>query len=236
MMHPASDGPDRPRRGVRDARDAARASRQLRSPARRTLWSLAVLALLREAPIHPYEMQRQMHLRHTDELLALKRGSIYHAIFQLQRDGLIEPVEVSREGRRPERTVYRITPDGDEELVNWLRELLAMPVREPSQFTAALAHIQQLDTSDALEQLTMRAVSIEIGIAAMAAVERSIGGLVGRASVLEVEYVRILMEAERTWLTRVIDDLKTQRLNWNVDIVHSKIENHDINVDNYEHS
>src|SRR5712692_10326750 len=94
----------------------------------RTLWSLAVLSLLRERDMHPYEMQRLMHTRHTDELLGLKRGSLYHAINQLQRDGLIESVATSRAGRWPERTVYRITPDGDEELMNWLRELLATPM------------------------------------------------------------------------------------------------------------
>ena len=119
----------------------------------RTLWSLSVLALLRERPMHPYELQRQMHLRHTDERLGLKRGSLYHAINQLQRDGLIEPIETSRAGRRPERTVYQITRDGEEELLNWTRELLSEPVREPSQFTAALAHIVHLRPRDALEQL-----------------------------------------------------------------------------------
>ena len=107
--------------------------------ARRTLWALAVLGLLRERSMHPYEMQRQMHIRYTDDLLALKRGSLYHAINQLQRDGFIEPIETSREGRRPERTVYRVTPDGEDELILWLRDLLSTPVREPSQFTAALA-------------------------------------------------------------------------------------------------
>src|SRR5438552_2679817 len=123
---------------------SAHGVRRMRARARRTLWALAVLGLLREAPMHPYEMQRQMHLRYTDELLALKRGSLYHAIHQLERDGLIEPVETSREGRRPERTIFRITPDGDDELVGWLRDLLAEPVREPSQFTAALAHLSHL--------------------------------------------------------------------------------------------
>src|SRR6202140_5435343 len=109
--------------------------RQSRHRGARTLWALAVLGLLREAAMHPYEMQRQMHIRHTDDLLALKRGSLYHAINQLQRDGFIEPVETSREGRWPERTVYRITPDGADELLVWLRDLLSTPVREPSQFT-----------------------------------------------------------------------------------------------------
>src|SRR6266851_971487 len=92
----------------------------------RTLWSLAVLSLLRERDMHPY---------------------------QLQRDGLIESVETTRAGRWPERTVYRLTADGDEELLIWLRDLLSEPVREPSQFTAALAHVAHLTPQDALQQL-----------------------------------------------------------------------------------
>src|SRR4030088_1674344 len=147
----------------------ARPSRRSRTA--RTLWSLGVLGLLRERPMHPYEMQRQMHVRHTDELLALKRGSLYHAINQLQRDGLIESVETTRAGRWPERTVYRLTADGDEELLVWLRDLLGAPVREPSQFTAALAHVSHLDPQDALQQLQMRAVNLEATTAALHAVE-----------------------------------------------------------------
>ncbi len=40
-----------------------------------------------------------MHIRPTDDLLGLKRGSLYHAINQLQRNGLIESVATSRAGR-----------------------------------------------------------------------------------------------------------------------------------------
>jgi DNA-binding PadR family transcriptional regulator len=167
--------------------------------------------------MHPYEMQRQMHLRHTDELLALKRGSLYHAINQLQRDGFIEAVETSREGRWPERTVYRITQDGDEKLVDWLRDLLATPVREPSQFMAALAHILQLDPADALEQLQLRVVALEGTVAAWLAIERGVGELIGRGSILELEYGRCLAQAELDWVRTLIDDLRAERLNWNVE-------------------
>src|SRR5579872_1383136 len=135
--------------------------RRRRRVGARTLWSLAVLAMLRERSMHPYEMQRVMHQRHTDELLALKRGSLYHAINQLQREQLIEPIETSRDGRRPERTVYRITPDGEDELTLWMRELLSTPVNEPSQLTAALAFILHLPPDDALEQLELRVLSLE---------------------------------------------------------------------------
>ncbi len=209
-------------------------SQRRRRPRRgRTLWALAVLSLLRERDMHPYEMQRQMHIRHTDDLLGLKRGSLYHAINQLQRDGLIESIKTSRAGRWPERTVYRITVDGDEELVVWLRDLISTPVREPSQFTAALAHVVHLAPHDALQQLQMRAVNLAATTAALHAVEHGVGELVGRPAVLEVEYARALLEAELTWLNAVIDDLRLGRLSWDVDkindqmnIITNEVENH----------
>src|ERR1700731_2098576 len=182
----------------------------------RPLWSLAVLGLLRERAMHPYEMQRQMHLRHTDELLALKRGSLYHAINQLQRDGFIEPVETSREGRWPERTVYRITPDGRDELVVWLSDLLSTPVREPSQFTAGLAHILHLSPTDAQAQLQMRVVNLEAGVAALGAIVRGVGELIGRGSILEVEYARYQAQAEIDWVRSVVNDLRTGKLTWEI--------------------
>lgn len=170
--------------------------------------------MLRERAMHPYEMQRVMHQRHTDELLALKRGSLYHAINQLQRERLIEPIETSREGRRPERTVYQVTPDGVDELGLWMRELLSMPVQEPSQFTAALAFIRHLEPADALEQLELRAVSVEAGIAAMQAIERGISAYVDRISVLELEYQRALAEAELAWVRGLITDMRADRITW----------------------
>src|SRR5262245_9612254 len=111
------------------------------SPAPYNLWSLTVLCLLRTRPMHPYEMQRLIREWHKDEFLDLKRGSLYHAIGRLRRARLIDPVETSREGRRPERTVYRLTDEGEQAVLDWLREILARPAKEPSQLFAALSFL-----------------------------------------------------------------------------------------------
>src|SRR5262245_12015496 len=92
----------------------------------RTVWEVAVLAFLREGRMHPYEMRRLLRERHKDELLALKAGSLYHAINRLSRAGLIEPVSTGRQGRRPERTTYRITPGGREELIRCVRKMVGI--------------------------------------------------------------------------------------------------------------
>ena len=102
------------------------------------IWEIAVLGTLREAPMHPYQMQRLLRHRHKDEILALKRGSLYHAIGRLERAGLIEQTSTSRDGRRPERTVYRLTAPGRDAFLAALRSIVSTPRRESSEFMAAM--------------------------------------------------------------------------------------------------
>jgi DNA-binding PadR family transcriptional regulator len=77
-------------------------------------------------------------------VIKLKGGSLYSTIDRLLEDGLIRPVETSREGRRPERTVYAVTELGQDDLMAWLRELLARPVHEYPGFGAVLAFVAAL--------------------------------------------------------------------------------------------
>src|SRR5262245_65452669 len=127
-----------------------------RPPASRNLWDLTVLCLLRLRSMHPYEMDRLIRAWHKSDFLDLKRGSLYHAIQRLLRDRFIEAVETRREGRRPERTIYRLTPAGESEVLAWLRTLLAEPLHEPSQFMAALSYVAHLSPEDAARQLEGR--------------------------------------------------------------------------------
>src|SRR5947209_11951103 len=111
----------------------------------RNLWALTVLSLLRLRPMHPYELQRFIRDWKKDAFLDLKRGSLYHAIGRLERAGLIAVVETTREGKRPERTVYRITDAGEGELSAWLRELLANPARGGDSVVTSDSLLPELD-------------------------------------------------------------------------------------------
>src|SRR5215831_15069593 len=90
----------------------------------KNLWSLTVLVFLRIRPMHPYELRSIISLTHKDDFLQLNPGSLYNSIERLLEARLIEVAETTREGRRPERTIYRITAQGCEEALKWLRELL----------------------------------------------------------------------------------------------------------------
>src|SRR5437667_7304160 len=103
------------------------------------LLALAVLVTLTERPMHPYEMATTMRSQGKERSIKLNYGSLYTVVGNLAKHGLIEAMGAGREGRRPERTVYRITEAGRAELDDWMAELIAVPVKEYPQFEAALA-------------------------------------------------------------------------------------------------
>jgi DNA-binding PadR family transcriptional regulator len=181
------------------------------------LWELAVLCCLKEDPMHPYEIQRVLKERKKDEVLALKKGSLYHAIGRLLRAGLIDVVKTSRNGRRPERTTYRITPPGEEALVRWLRNLIAQPRHEPSDFVASLNFLVYLGPQDAALQLEARAKELAKQIAGFDWAIEVLTPRVRRINVIETEYARASRRAELAWVRQILAEIRSGRFTWDVD-------------------
>ncbi len=84
---------------------------------------LALLGLLRESPVHGYELRKQLVLR-LGGLRAYSYGSLYPALRRLTRAGLIveEPGPVDTLRSKRARRVYRITAEGKERLDELLAE------------------------------------------------------------------------------------------------------------------
>jgi DNA-binding PadR family transcriptional regulator len=122
--------------------------------------ALAVLASLFERPMHPYEMAATLKGRHKHESIKLRYGSLYTVIELMMERGYISAVETTRDGKRPERTVYTLTAAGHDELRDWMRELLSEPAKEFPQFEAALCLLPVLPPDEAVALLRSRAVRL----------------------------------------------------------------------------
>ena len=118
--------------------------------------ALAVLALLWERPMHPYEMSMTLRERRKDESVRLNFGSLYSVVDSLVKHGLIEAASTERDGNRPTRTVYRITDAGATEAIDWLTDLVRTPVKEFPQFEAALSFLPLLGPDDVVRLLRLR--------------------------------------------------------------------------------
>jgi DNA-binding PadR family transcriptional regulator len=177
--------------------------------------ALAVLRLLHERPMHPYEMHQIVRDRGTDHVIKFRAGSLYHSVERLLRLGLIEPVETGREGRRPERTVYAITDAGRDEFTTNLCELVRSPAEEFPVFAAALEMLGAIDRETARRLLEHRITALEGGLAAIEQVTASLTkrGL-DRISIIETEYVRHMRQAELTWVRNLLVDIDEGDLAW----------------------
>jgi len=174
--------------------------------------ALVVLVLLFEKPMHPYEMASTMRERHKEESIKLRYGSLYTVIRLLQREGLIAARETGREGRRPERTIYELTPAGRQAMRDWMREILSTPVKEYPQFEAGLPLLPALPFAEATELLVERVDRVG---ERMKCLRTTLDTLMKQGLdplfLVEAEYHYALLEAEREFVTKLVRQLRDEK-------------------------
>jgi DNA-binding PadR family transcriptional regulator len=178
--------------------------------------ALAVLAMLTEAPMHPYRMQQLIKARGKDEVINVgQRNSLYQTIDRLLRGDLIAVRETERDGAFPERTIYEITEAGRDTGRLWLREQLAQPGREFPAFPAALSFLPLLTPDDVRRQLETRVGALERELARQDATTAEANAIqVPRLFLLEGELVRAQLVAQLDWVRSVVADLQAGTLTW----------------------
>lgn len=181
---------------------------------RLTPMGVMVLALLREADMHPYEMARLMRFRRDDRLLTITNGTLYNTVARLQRSELLDEVGIDRDGNRPERTTYTLTDDGREALVDWVRRELSQ-VDRPSEFRIALAEAHNLDRDDAVECLRIRRAALAEAHALHGDELRAARAHhVPEQVLVEFERQEVLLGAELRWLDSLLSRLEAASFPW----------------------
>jgi DNA-binding PadR family transcriptional regulator len=173
------------------------------------LLALAVLSVLVQRPMHPYEMASVLRARGKDEDMEIKWGSLYTVVRNLEKHHLIEAIESARQGGRPERTIYRITDAGREELVDWTRELVGTPEFERPSFKAGLSIAGILAPDEFAGLLEQRLARLEERLAARRDAVAQASNEVPRLFLIEEEYDLAVREAEVAWIRALLTELTT---------------------------
>jgi DNA-binding PadR family transcriptional regulator len=180
--------------------------------------AMAVLELLHERQMHPYEMTQLMRQRRIDYRVKLRPGSLYHTVERLEAQGFIEVVHTQRQGRRPERTVYGVTERGRDTFVEQARAMIATPAQEYLQYTVALSAANELDKADAIEQLKARVVALRAQIASDEVVIDHVRSRnLPRMYWIDYAYLHHVRQSELAWTEELIGDLESGRLSWPAD-------------------
>jgi DNA-binding PadR family transcriptional regulator len=174
--------------------------------------ALAVLTLLDERPMHPYEMSTTLRERHKEESIKLNYGSLYSVVTSMEKYGLISVQQTVREGNRPERTVYAITEAGKVKMDDWLSGLISTPAREFTGFEAALSLMGALPPDQVIRLLDIRLKSLQLKHHSAATLLAGLPAGFPRIFLIENEFQLSMLAAEITFVRTLLDELKTDQL------------------------
>ena len=171
---------------------------------------LLVLGVVRLfQPVHGYDVRRELASWHAEEWASVAPGSIYNALKTLTRDGLIEVVGTGQVGGRPERTTYRLTARGEQELSELLRDTW-WSVRIPiDPLAAGVALISFMHREEAIAALEARIAKIQGELAHMEHAIQAIDDVETPAHVRELmRLIGARLGAEIGWAKAVIPRLR----------------------------
>ena len=162
--------------------------------------------------MHPYEMATLIKERHKEESIKLRLGSLYTVIDALVRERLITAREKRREGRRPERTIYALTPAGRTRMREWMREILSKPIKEYPRFEAGLCLLAALPPNEVIALLKERLGRLGERMKAMrTAVDGVLKQGLHPLFLVEAEYHYTLLKSERDFVNKLVQRIVDEK-------------------------
>jgi DNA-binding PadR family transcriptional regulator len=163
---------------------------------------LAVLGLLKERPMHGYQLSRELG----DSLGGLWRvsyGSLYPTLRRLERDGAIESQAGDERGARRKK-VYRITSAGERLFLELLQEAPQDTQTEDARFRMRLAFFRYLPPETRIRLLERRRQALQQRLTRIA--ESLAAGRAGADDygLALIEHNRTSTESDIAWLERLI--------------------------------
>lgn len=158
--------------------------------------NLLLLGLLRRASMHGYQLMEFIE-RNLSTCTDLKKPTAYLGLERLAQQGFVQEQEM-REGKRPPRKVYTITPEGEREFLRLLAHNLSTytPAKFPHDLGLAFADALPAEEIAALLEHRRAMLVAQLDSARQAPPH-------GGTLQLLVEHIVTHLESELDWLDRV---------------------------------
>lgn len=168
---------------------------------------LAILGLLKERPMHGYQLSRELG----DALGGFWRvsyGSLYPTLRRLERSGAVEALnpDPATSGRR-RKNVYRITDEGEEMFLRLLQESPQEGQAEDARFRIRLAFFRYLSPETRIRLLERRRQGLELRLAE---VKSHLHDTLDDYQRSLAEHGRAATESDIAWLTGLIQQERTK--------------------------
>jgi DNA-binding PadR family transcriptional regulator len=168
---------------------------------------LAILGLLKERPMHGYQLSREL----SEQLGGLRRvsyGSLYPTLRRLEREGAVEAMGPGATGGR-RKTVYRITPEGEALFLQLLEEPTPDGQGEDARFRTRLAFFRYLSPEKRIRVMERRRAGLQERLDEIKAAAHGPAEDDDYQRAL-LEHGRAATEADIAWLNGLIQQERTK--------------------------
>ncbi|WP_282685753.1 MULTISPECIES: PadR family transcriptional regulator [unclassified Streptomyces] len=117
---------------------------------------MALGTLQNVGPVHGHEIRRIAEVTSVSSWGGVSVGALYRELRAMDAEGLVESVRTEQIGRRPARTVYRITDPGTAELAELREEAVTQVHHGSDPFSVALLFTRTNDMPQLKELLSRR--------------------------------------------------------------------------------
>jgi DNA-binding PadR family transcriptional regulator len=171
---------------------------------------LIILGLLKDKPRHGYEIKKQIK-DVISTFAVLDVVSIYYSLNLLEKRGFIKK-SVRAAGRRPEKFIYSLTPQGEERFRQLLTKCLLTAERPNFSIDIALYFLPFLPQDVALRRLKGRIRILGMVEAALKNLARQLEGKSAFHLKSIVDHNLELLQAERRFIHKVGQELSRERI------------------------
>jgi DNA-binding PadR family transcriptional regulator len=165
---------------------------------------LPLLGLLVEQPAHAYDLTARLRSRYRQ---AVTRSTVTSLLQTMERDGMVAPGEPVRVGNRPARRAYALTDAGLDDFRKRVEEALRASPSASTDFVMGVAYAGVLPAAYVMELLERRTERLAAEVAELDALPRGV-------HMLEVDYWSAVLTAERTWMTRLVEQIGNGDIEW----------------------
>jgi DNA-binding PadR family transcriptional regulator len=113
---------------------------------------LIILGFLRKKPMSAYELVKKLETMQFRQWIKIGAPTIYQNLKKLAAKKLLSSRRV-RDGEMPEKTVYRLTADGEARFLELMRQASGSPGQIFFDFTAFLINLGNVEKKEGLEML-----------------------------------------------------------------------------------
>jgi DNA-binding PadR family transcriptional regulator len=169
---------------------------------------LLILGVLHRGDFHPYEVKRRLQAAMIECYIDVDVGTLYYAVRQLAKNGLISAVAQERVARGGMRTIYRITPAGRAEFRDGLHRQFEVDGPVSQTLYGALLFLHLADADVVKDRLRSRMIRLDALIAKLTPIRKEFAPVLSTGGQHLLDHLNRQRRLDRAWLGALLAEIE----------------------------